>query len=343
MSSKVVTEGELRLFIDKLASTYEVLAPVKKGREHVFKRIFKVEEVDLEYDTTILPPKKFLLPPSEALIKLEQDGGFEEVELEASRRVLLGVHSCDLNALMLLDRVFLDHFKLPQYVERRRSLLTVALTCLNPSPTCFCASMGTGPSPDQGYDLLITKIGAGYLLEAGSENGEELIELAPGRQGSKKDLDEKSKLVDEALKLFKKKIDDVRELPELFERNLEHEVWKNLGEIDLACGQCVMSCPTCYCFNVRDQLSLNGSGSLRVKEWDACFTLEFSEVALGGNFRKDRAARVRQFMGHNLGWGGGIQYPELGQKTKCVGCGRCIRVCPVHIDITEVVKRLRGE
>ncbi|MEM3072007.1 MAG: 4Fe-4S dicluster domain-containing protein [Candidatus Bathyarchaeia archaeon] len=342
MSIKVVDEQEFRLFIEKLASAYEVVAPVKKRGEHVFKRIFDVGEVDLEYVTTILPPKKYLLPPSDGLIKLKKNGEFEEVKPEAQRRVLLGVHSCDLNALMILDRVFLDHFKLPQYVERRRSLLTVALTCLNPSPTCFCASMGTGPSPDQGYDLLITKISAGYLLEVGSENGEGLIRIASGRQGGKKDLEEKSKLIGEALKLFKKKIDDVSGLPELFERNLEHDVWKKLGEIDLACGQCVMSCPTCYCFDVSDQLSLDGSESIRVKEWDACFTLEFSEVALGGNFRRDRAARLRQFIGHNLGWGGGVQYPELGGRTKCVGCGRCIRVCPVHIDLTEVVKTLRS-
>jgi len=343
VSSKVVNEQEFRIFIDKLASAYEVLAPVKKRGEHVFQRIFDAGEVDLEYVTTILPPKKYLLPPSDGLIKLRQDGEFEEVEPEAPVRVLFGTHSCDLHALMILDRVFIDHFKLPQYVKRRRNLLTVALTCLNPASTCFCASMGTGPSPDQGYDLLITKISAGYLLEVGSEKGEELIRFAPGRQGGKEDSEEKSKLIGKAVNLFKRKIDDVARLPELFERNLEHEVWKKLGEIDLACGQCVMSCPTCYCFDVIDQLSLNGSESIRVKEWDACFTLEFSEVALGGNFRRDRAARVRQFIGHNLGWGGGVQYPELGGRTKCVGCGRCIRVCPVHIDLTEVVKMLRGE
>ena len=81
----------------------------------------------------------------------------------------------------------------------------------------------------------------------------------------------------------------------------------------------------------------------RCREWDACFLLEFSEVALGGNFRKDRSSRVRQFIGHNLGWGGASQFEELGGFAKCVGCGRCIRACPAHIDITEVAEEIRGD
>ena len=344
MPGKFVSESELKSFIDELASLYEVFAPIKKRGDYVFKQVFDCKEVDLEYTTTILPPKKYLLPPTEALMKLKPSGEADVIEPKTNVRVLFGVHSCDLHGLMILDKVFIDHFKLPQYVERRKNLLTIALTCLNPSTTCFCASMGTGPSPHQGYDLLITKIKDGFLIEFGSKKGNDLISLVQGgRKCIENDYRQKSALISEAEKMCRKEIKNVAELPELFERTIDHEVWERLGDIDLACCQCVMSCPTCYCFDIKDKLSLNTNESIRYKEWDACITLEFSEVALGGNFRRARSARVRQFIGHNLGWGGSTQYPDLKGKIKCVGCGRCIKVCPVHIDLTEVVKELRGE
>jgi len=343
LNAKVATEDELRNFVDRLIPQYQVYGPKKKKDEHVFDELSSSSEVDLNYSTTILPPKKFLTPPCEILLTMQSDSTTVSNAPEpAKRQLIFGIHPCDLNGILFLDRVFLNDFPLENYEKRRKKLVLVALGCGEVSGTCFCSSLGTGPSIESGFDLLLTPLKKEYLVESGSKEGDNLIAQIEGRAATTLDFSNKERVIEEAKKKFKRsiKIDD---LSEIFEKNLNHPMWQRLGEIDLACGQCINSCPTCYCFDIRDRLSIDLKECSRYKEWDACFLLEFSEVALGGNFRRDRAARVRQFMGHNLGWGGAAQYPNSPVTHKCVGCGRCIRTCPVHIDITEVVAELRGE
>lgn len=341
--SKVLEEEEIDKLVEKLLVDYQVFGPKRKGSEHVFDEIQSSGELDLSYVTTILPPKKYLLPQREKILSFNSGHEIVPEEPELPRKqVIFGIHSCDLNAFLLLDKVFLDKYPLPSYAKRRKNLTTIALTCTEVDYTCFCSSMGTGPSPNQGYDLLLTWLGDRYLAEEGSPEGEKILSLIEGREARSEDYEAKSKVIEDVKKKFRKKI-DTEGLPELIKENLEHEIWEELGEIDLACAQCVMSCPTCYCFDVRDNLELNLKEGFRFKEWDSCLLLEFAEVALGGNFRNSRAARIRQFIGHNLGWGGACQYEVFDGKFKCVGCGRCIKVCPVHIDLTDVAARLRGE
>jgi len=343
MEAKVATEQALRNFIDRLIPQYQVYGPKKKKDQHAFDELISSNEADLHYPTTILPPKKFLIPPYEVLLTLKNDGASIPQNLVFPKKLLIfGIHPCDLNGILFLDKVFMDKFPSENYKKRRENLVLVALGCSEVSDTCFCSSLGTGPSIKSGFDLLLTPLREGYLVESGSKEGDKLITQIEGEAALAQDFSNKEQQIEVAKKKFKRSI-KVDNLSEIFENNLNHEIWQRLGDIDLACGQCINSCPTCYCFDVRDNLSIDLKECSRYKEWDACLLLEFSEVALGGNFRRDRAARIRQFMGHNLGWGGAAQYPDANVQFKCVGCGRCIRTCPVHIDITEVVAELRGE
>ena len=343
MNAKVVTEQSVRNFIDRLILQYQVYGPTEKRNHYVFDEVSSGSQVDLSYQTTILPPKKFLIPQCEVLLTLRRDGTAVTQAPEFHRKQLIfGIHSCDLNGISLLDRVFLNDFPSENYRKRRNNLVLVALSCSEVADTCFCSSLGTGPSVRDGFDLLLTPVRKGYLIESGSKEGDKLLAQIEGSSASAEDLACKEERIEEAKKKFTRFI-DTENLSELFENNLNHPIWRRLGDIDLACAQCINSCPTCYCFDVRDKLSIDIREGSRYTEWDACFLLEFSEVALGGNFRRDRADRVRQFMGHNLGWGGAAQHRGSPIRFKCVGCGRCIRTCPVRIDITEVVAELRGD
>ena len=341
MKSKLMAKGDLSRFLEDLMKDHVVYGPKRKRGEHQFGRITDTKDLDLSYTTTILPPKHLLIPTQEPLLSFTQDGRPKPVEHEYAKQLIFGMHSCDVSGIMLLDHVFQGEYPLPRYVEQRKNTTVVALTCTNVGDTCFCDSMGTGPCPTGGFDVLLTDLGEKYLIETGTREGEQLAARISGPDADKTSLEMKDSIIVETRKKFKKRI-DMEGLPELFQSKLNHPIWKRLEQIDLACANCVMSCPTCFCFDIYDQWADIGK-TVRCIEWDACFLLEFGQVALGGNFRKNRADRIRQFMGHNLSWGGASQFNNSPIKHKCVGCGRCIKACPVHIDITEIAKEIRKE
>jgi len=337
----ILMKKDLRDFVRELKEEFLILGPKKKRSQHVFNWIDDVQDLDLDYLTTILPPKKLFFPPRDTLLLFDRTGESVSAPLEKKRRLIFGIHSCDLNGLLLLDKVFQKDIPYPRYIERRKDTIIVAVTCTKVGDTCFCDSMGTGPVPIKGFDILLTDLGNRFLVETATAEGRRLAGKMKSIEAKDSDLKLKTTLVSEAKVKFQKKVNTKR-LAETFAKKLDHPIWKQLGEKDLACAQCVMSCPTCFCMDIRDQWGNVPGETSRCVEWDACFLLEFAEVALGGNFRRDRSARLRQFMGHNLSWGGATQYGPVNGQHKCVGCGRCIRVCPVGIDITEVAKEIGG-
>ena len=336
MTNYIMPEEKVEHLIEKLCKSYKVFGPVRKGVECSFESISTTKDLWLNYPTTILPPKKFFTPPRETIFMFQGDK-ISKIEdmIPQEKQVLLGVHACDMASFTFLDRVFLGFRSDPRYLRRRNNFLIFALTCKEVSDTCFCQSMGTGPAALSGFDVLMTDLGGRYLLEASSNEGNELLRSLGLQQATPEDFEAKRGCLENLKGQFKKVVDRVG-LVELAYNNQEHPVWKKYGSICLACGQCAMVCPTCFCFDVKDKMNISLQSGERYREWDVCLLLEFAEVALGGNFRKSRDARLRQFMCHNLSYGV-MQYNLM----KCVGCGRCIKACPVHIDITEIARELR--
>jgi len=287
-------------------------------------------------------PKVFLHPP-EAVVwaGTRSSEGIETTRLEEPPRyAFFGVRPCELAAVGIQDRVFLNGQPDGVYGPRREGSLFIVANCVEPGGTCFCQSMGTGPAAESGFDIALTEIANEgrhvFVAQAGSEAGAELLKVLRAPGAAKSDVAEADGLLSEAAGHMGRAI-DTADVKELLERNLSSPHWEEVAKRCLACANCTLVCPTCFCSNVEDRTDLTGFSAERVRRWDSCFNFEFSFIH-GGPLRSSTAGRYRQWITHKLAWWHD-QYGTSG----CVGCGRCITWCPVGIDITAEVALLRAK
>ena len=286
--------------------------------------------------------KRFLHPPVQRLWRSTHDGDSVMVTPESGpdqRFAFIGVRACELHAIAIQDRVFLNEWHVDtHYQARRNGAFIVAVNCGVAGGTCFCVSMNTGPKVEAGFDLALTEIVVEgertFLVETGSENGREVLAKLPQRPATAKEMTEAEAVVARTAASMGREMrsDDVHDL---LLRNLEHPRWDDVAERCLTCGNCTMVCPTCFCTSVEDSSDLAGIETARTRRWDSCFTADFSYIH-GGSVRASARSRYRQWMTHKLAtW-----FDQFG-TSGCVGCGRCITWCPVGIDITEEVHAIR--
>jgi ferredoxin len=287
--------------------------------------------------------KRFLHPPLTRLCRAGRSESGLRVDAtqdEPPRYAFFGVRPCELAAIAIQDRVFLggEHVD-PVYKARRERVFLVAVNCGQAGGTCFCASMGTGPKASHGFDLALTEVidegNHHFVVEAGSERGTAIAtELAP-RSATKDELAAAERVVERTAERMGRRL-DTEGLPELLTRNLLHPRWDEIAQRCLACTNCTMVCPTCFCTSVEDVSSLAGQEAERWRRWDSCFSADFSYVH-GGSVRQSVKSRYRQWMTHKL-----ATWHEQFGSSGCVGCGRCITWCPVGIDITEEAAAFRA-
>lgn len=327
---------DLHRLVAALARDYVVIGPVAKGKASAFEEITSPERLDLSYQTTILPPRKFLQRPRETMFFFRSDG-VEETR-DARPQVLFGLHPCDVHALAILDQVFTQEYEDHYYLSHRRATYIVALNCTTVGQHCFCHLLGTGPALRTGYDLLLTDLGDEYLIEVGSEAGEQLLAAVDLPPAPRVRVVEKEKRLDQVRRQLRRQA-DAAEWREVLAGSYYHPVWRKLADECLACGNCTMVCPTCFCFQMRDRLELNLKDGQRFREWDSCLFWEYSLVAMGHNFRAQRESRLKQRLYHKLYY----YYEDQIGRPGCVGCGRCVTACPKGISPVDVVASLKGE
>lgn len=288
--------------------------------------------------------KKFLFPPVLKLFSANRSAeGFEvsnpKRETRDPKLAFIGVRSCELHALAIQDKIFLEgKYVDPYYKSRRQSLLIVAVNCGHAGGTCFCASMKTGPKASSGFDLALTEVTGVqshyFVFEAGSQAGVEMLNQIPFKPAGPKEKKATKQATQRALDEMGRTM-ETKGIKELFYRNDENPRWEKVAERCLSCANCTMVCPTCFCSTVEDVTDLTGDHAERWRKWDSCFTMDFSHIH-GGSVRGSVKSRYRQWITHKL-----ATWMDQFGTSGCVGCGRCISWCPVGIDITEEVKAIR--
>ena len=288
--------------------------------------------------------KRYLNPPETVLWSgtISPDGFMTDPIPEQPKYAFFGVRPCELAAMQVLDRVFASANGLPAmagYSTVREQAFIVAVNCVEPGGNCFCASLDTGPTAKTGYDISITEIAHNgnmrYLIASGSEAGDEVLaDLGALESPTADEVEAAENLLAAAAANMGRTL-DTEDLPALLKGNARNPRWQSIADRCLACANCTLVCPTCFCNTVDDNLSLDGTHATRTRKWDSCFTLGFSYMH-GLPMREGVDARYRQWITHKLAtWVD--QFGELG----CVGCGRCITWCPVGIDITQEAAAIR--
>ncbi len=285
--------------------------------------------------------KKYLFPSKTKLWSATKKGAGFEIDGEADAPptyAFIGVRACELHAIQVQDKVFMGGiFQDPIYTGRRQDCLIVAVNCTQAAKTCFCTSMQTGPKVNDGYDLVLTEIideaRHYFVIESGSDVGADILKELTTSPAEQDDFQAAATHIENAKKQMGRTV-DMTDIKDVLYHNYDNKRWEELEKRCLACGNCTMACPTCFCSNVEDVTDLTGEHAERWRTWDSCFTMDFSNIH-GGSIRASIGSRYRQWLMHKL-----ATWIDQFGSSGCVGCGRCIAWCPVGIDLTEEVKAI---
>ncbi|MDD5085143.1 MAG: 4Fe-4S dicluster domain-containing protein [Candidatus Omnitrophica bacterium] len=325
-------------FIKKLARLQKVVAPVRRGmKNYAFEEVKSAENITLKYIPTILPPKKYFMPQAEKLIEYGVKENKWEAVLEYEKLIIFGVHTCDLAGIQCLNMVFTDKPKDINYIVRKNRVAIIGFECNEYCDEYASCKVMNNHFPNGGYDLFFTDLGGYFMVHINTLLGESFVEETglfkkPGENNFK----ELEALRAEKRRIFKDEVDVKHEgLKPLFGRSFASKIWEDLDKRCVACGNCTNVCPTCYCFDVSDDIDLDLNAGARSRKWDSCQNEDFAKVAGGESFREERANRQRHRYMRKF------NYPiEKYSRYFCTGCGRCSRTCMAGIKLKETINSL---
>lgn len=329
MSVSTVTKEQFKQFVSALIGSEQRIVGIQaKDDKFAFGDLTSADDLRLDYDVSILPPKKYVLPQKEVLLSFEVGAGSQTVE-SIEKTVLVGVHPYDMIAINQMDTIFSQGEYDSHYMNRRNNLTIIACDVVTPSENVFAGSMKTA-TVDTGFDILLTDIGDTYVVDAPTDKGLALVEMMPGAVDAGVDALAKRKAVQDNNKtaLNKHKLDCKPSfLPKLLEKAYDHPIWEEKARLCYSCGSCNQVCPTCYCFDVQDEVDWDMKSGCRYRAWDGCLLQNFATVAGDHNFRQHRADRFR----HRLYRKGKYVPGKIDGQIACVGCGRCITACTAKV------------
>jgi len=329
---KVISKEDFTNFVNGMIQdgSRKVVGVKEKGNAFAFDDLGSAGELRLDYDVTLLSPKKYFFPQRETLLRFDRTNDSAQSVVDVEPMVIIGVHPYDIVALQQMDAVFAETNADPYYMKKREAAVIIGMNAVNTSEWNFAASMGADTVSD-GFDLMLTDLGGSYAVEVGSSKGENLL-LTHGASRRDANGEEQAACAGYSAPAGKALDFDASAIPELLRAHYGNEAfWEEHSEKCLKCGSCVMVCPTCYCFDVKDEADLDMKGGERYRTWDGCLIEDFASVASGENFRGTKASRYR----HRYNKKGQYLNERFG-FTACVGCGRCSSQCLP--DIADPVK-----
>lgn len=369
MLDRIVEQPELLDLVDELSRDRAIIGPVARESRYFYEEVRSVRELDLGFNYCVYGPRSFLFPATETLFQFEigaAGSGFKaEPTFQRRPQAFIGVHPCDVHAIALLDRVFSREHRDDHYLARREATMIVGIDCPSECTAgVFCADMKANWA-DEGFDVMCYPLAingqapheapgpsapAGrqeptakaltYGIVFGTQTGREwILYHRVGRPPTVNDERAFKQYQQRKEAAFTRKIPyDVDTLGDLLARSYDSLLWEATARRCYSCGSCNLSCPTCYCFNVYDELDLSLTRGTRKREWDGCQLATFAVVAGGHNFRKSAASRLRHRIYRKGKW-----VREREGVSGCVGCARCDRACTAKINSVEIYNQLAEE
>ena len=325
----ILEKKNLSNFLTALAPEYQVFAPVKRGEYTQFEALTANEELALDdAHNTRVPPKALFLPMSETLMSYRPNGRAEMAALAEEKRVVFGMRPCDAQAVALLDTVFeAEDYNDPYWRQRRDNILVFGLGCNQPCASCFCNSVESGPFSTLGQEVTLTDLGDAYYLQLNDTKAEGLLEGLP--KASPQQESEAQAIQKQAAESMPGPFKTAEVKAEL-DSNFNSAFWSEISAACLGCGICTFLCPTCFCFDIVDEVQRSD----RVRNWDTCMFRVYSHETSGHNPRPTKRERTRQRVMHKFSY-----WLDHADQIGCTGCGRCVRYCPVGIDIRAIVRK----
>jgi sulfhydrogenase subunit beta (sulfur reductase) len=343
-----VTPDEIGLLVSDLQKSCDVYGPQthQDSGQVFFDIISDPADLDLAAPIPSMPVKEILFPQMEAILKYRYDAEARTVALDRQcfekPKVLFGLRTCDFVGIQVLDRFFIgNEFVDDVYLSHRHKCLLITNTCTGPSAQCFCVCTHSGPAADDGFDLDLTRIDDGYLVQVGSEKGRAVAEANNWTKATASHVAERTAVIDKSISLFpamatENKAWISRAMNRITTGFVKPEIWEYVGKQCFECGACSFVCPTCSCFNIEDSRACDGECE-RLRMYDSCSYEGYTRMAGDHNPRQPVEDRRNKRFFCKLSYPQSKKYLRPG----CVGCGRCQMVCPGDIGLPNVVEYIR--
>ena len=340
MIKRIFTKQEWLKALEGLREHYRVFAPVKEGDFHNFRLLGEAGKPDFDFQNTRLSPKSVIYPQSERMFEYTLDETRQDAHVmkespkDFSPQAIVGIRPCDGYAFQLVKINFDNpQYQDPWWVRRMEATTLIGFGCNEPCATCFCTSVGSGPFSEKGLDALMVDLGDRFLVRSITPKGEQLLEkIGHGSEPDEADLRKAQVLSETAQKKISSRVPIDQLKSKAVNKLFDAPFWEKVSFACVNCGTCTYLCPTCWCFDIQDEVL--GKEGDRIRNWDACMFPLFTLHGSGHNPRDKKVQRVRQRFMHKLKY----YVDKYNDGVACVGCGRCVQYCPVNIDIRRVAQ-----